>query len=317
MASVAVAGLAGGGGSGQGQVADLARTAEVAPVQASVEDEGRAQALVRPEQDEVRAVGRRVRPLGDRREVDVVLDPDREPELLAEHALHVGEEPGRHVLLARVPEPAGRRVHRALDADHHPLRRLRRRNPAEGGAQRHEQGVPAGPGRRGRLRLAEHGAADVRGPHRDPLRRHVDGHRVGGRRIEPVRLRDAPGEPGAQAVADDQARVLQAGEDLGGGGLGEAGETADLGSGEGALTEQQVEGGAVVDRAHESGCAADELGQLPSAHGSATIRTPSLQRVSGPMEGVRRSGRRPDRWPVRRTPGPVACPPAERSVVRV
>ena len=76
--------------------------------------------------------------------------------------------------------------------------------------------------------------------------------RVGGARIDHVQLGVGARAALAGAGGEHQPRRLQAGQQLRGGRLRQAGELADPGPGQRAVREQQVEGGAVVHGAQDA-----------------------------------------------------------------
>ncbi len=221
-------------------------------VQLAADHDGQADAAVQPDQHEVvDALGRPAVPLGDRGQVDVVLEDDRPVEVGAER----GEQapvPPRQVPGER--DLAALRVDQAGRAEYDPA------NPLQGGA-----------GRLGRLddggvhdldrvvALADRhvGAPDDVAGDVGRGRDHVLGTGLDpdderGGRHDRVHLGVGPAPAGLLADAGDQAALLQPLDQLGGGDLGQPGELAELGPGQRAAVEQQLEGGAVVERPQET-----------------------------------------------------------------
>jgi hypothetical protein len=100
--------------------------------------------------------------------------------------------------------------------------------------------------RGGELELADGRSGDVGDGGADAQRGDVEAGGVGGACVDAVQLGVGARPALGGAGGHDQTRGLQPGQQLGGGGLGEAGELPDPGPGQGAVLEQQIECGTVV-----------------------------------------------------------------------
>lgn len=237
-----------------GQEPDLARAAGPAAVQPAAEHQGGAEALLVPQQDEVPvAAGRAEALLGDRGEVHVVLVPDRHRQGRRQLLEEGGGVPAGQVLGVAQRPGVGIEGSRGGDDD-----------AVEGGAL--EPGVldgPAegpgdpvdGPGALGvrELVAADHLAGEIGDGRDDAARGDVQSGDVGGARVDPVQLGVGSGAAAGGAGGHDQPGGLEAGQQLGGGGLGEPGEPADPGTGQGPVLQQQVQRRAVVHDAQQAG----------------------------------------------------------------
>ena len=216
--------------AGNRQEADLPGATRGAAVDAAVDDDRGAEALVGPEQHEVVHAAREPGPhLGDRDQVDVVVHEQRHPDLVGELVEQVGVVPAGQV--PGVPQPAVHRVEGARGADGEPVQPAAGDPGGGGGAVDRVQDmgdrVGAGPARRRQLVLAHGPAGDVGDGGQDPGRRDVEGDDVGGVRVDGVQLGARPRTAVRVAAGDDQAGVGQPGQQLSGGGLGQPGELAE------------------------------------------------------------------------------------------
>lgn len=149
-----------------------------------------------------------------------------------------------------VPQPPGARVEGARGADDDPVDvgagepgLLHRPVQRVGHLAHHAVGTPAGCRQ---LELPDRRPGHVRDGGDDAPLVHIEPRHMGGARVHHVELRVGSGAPLAGPGGDDQTGRLQPGQELRGGGLGQARELADPGAGERAVLQQQIEGGPVV-----------------------------------------------------------------------
>ncbi len=277
---------AGGGGqrrgAGHGQEADLAGAAADAPAQPAVQDDGGADAVAEPDEDEVVPPPGGAGPvLGPPGEVDLVLQDHLGAWQLAQGGEEVGVPGGQ---VAGGLEPAGGGVDQSGGADGDGVQ-VRDLGPAGGVEQdTHDPfgggavaGVVVGTG------VLDHEVGGGQGPpgqvgddQGDPAGADVEGGEVGAggdQRVDPG-VGAAP-LLAAFAYDGDQAAAAEPVEQIGDGGPGEPGELAQLGRREGSLVEQQIERQAVVDRPGGA-----RRGRARGGHGrtsfqSLSIRVPS------------------------------------------
>ncbi len=201
------------------------------------------------------APGRAEPLLGERDQVDVVLVLERHRqgggELVQEGGgVPAGEVGGVAQTARGGVEGAGGADHEAVDVVPGEARRLHRAVQGVGDLlDDRGAGAPAGGGQ---FVPADRAAGDVGDRGEDPLGGDVEPGGVTGGRVDlvelGVRARPAFGGAGGQ----DEARRLQAGQELGGGRLGQAGELADPRTGQLSVLQQQVEGGPVVHGAQDA-----------------------------------------------------------------
>ncbi|MDH6570293.1 hypothetical protein M2160_005314 [Streptomyces sp. SAI-117] len=247
------------GRSGNRQETHLSRAAGPAAVQPAAEDQGGTETALVPQQHEVLVAAGGAEPLlGHGDEVDVVLVLDR-------HRQGGGEfvEEGRGVPAGEVggvAQPARARVEGARGADDEPVdvaagqpRRLHR--AVEGLGDLLHDGLGGSPSRGRQFEGAHLAAGDVGDRGEDALGGDVEPGGVGGGRVDLVELGVGSRPALAGTGGEDEPRRLEAGQELGRGRLGEAGELADPRTGEGAVLQQEVERGTVVHGAECAWCA--------------------------------------------------------------
>jgi hypothetical protein len=221
-------------------------------VQPVAHDDRETHAAADPDQREVRyALGRPDPGLGDRRQVHVVLERDRPVEVGVERVAQA-VMPAREVEGER--DVAAGRVDHARGAEHDPADPVPRRVGLLGRLD--DRGVHP-PDRvvrvvGGDLDPGGEPARDVGRPGDHAGRADVDAHDVRAARNHGVELRVRAPPAGELADPGHQLALLQPFDQLGRGDLGETGQFAELGPGEGPALEQQVERGAVIDRAQQA-----------------------------------------------------------------
>jgi hypothetical protein len=237
-------------------VADLAGAAAGAAQEpAAAQVDGEAEAEAQPDQREaVGAVADAVPPFGDGRQVDVVVDRYGDVQAATQTIEDAGRVPARHVDVpdhggggivgtghAHLHGPHAREVGAGLGAEF-----------ADGGRHRVVGRLTTEVG--GRLDPAEHGPGEVADGHGERgdagfAHRHADGVRGG--RVGRVDLGLRTGTAAGAADDDREAVLGQAAQDLRGGGLGQAGEAAQVATGQRPMVEQVLEAGAHVHRAQQ------------------------------------------------------------------
>lgn len=247
------------GCSGNRQETYLSRAAGPAAVQPSAEDQRGTETALVPQQHEVLVPAGRPEPLfGHGHQVDVVLVLDRHGQGGGEFAEQGGGVPARQV--GGVAQPARARVEGARGADDEPVdvaagqsRRLDR--AVEGVGDLLDDGLGGSASRGRQFEGADRAAGDVGDRGEDAFGGDVEPGGVRGGRVDLVQLGVGTGPALGGTGGEDEARRLKAGQELGRGRLGEAGELADPRTGEGAVLQQEVERGTVVHGAECAWCA--------------------------------------------------------------
>lgn len=199
------------------------------------------------------AAGRAEPLFGDRGEVHVVLVLDRHRQGRRQFVEEGGGVPAGQV--AGVAQLAGLRVEGAGGRDDQPVH-VGAPEPGglDGLAERLGHlcdGVAALPV--GVFEAADHLAGEVGDGRRDPVGGDVESTHVGGAGVEGVELGVGPGLAAVGAGGHDQPGGLQPGQQLGGGGLGQAGQVPDPGPGQRSVRQQELQRGAVVHGAQQAG----------------------------------------------------------------
>ncbi len=253
-AGVAASDVTDEGSAGKRQEADLTRAAGGSSVQAPIDDDGGADSLVCPQQDEVvDARGSADLAFGDRRQVHVVLGLHRHPDRFGDLGEQVGFVPAGEV--AGVAELAGRRVERPGRADDQavqvrPVEAWLEHGGVESIRDVLQRGDPgSAPG--ADLGPPDDVAADVGDRRDDVARRDVERGDVREDRVDLVELGAAARTPFADTRGDDQTATLEPGQQLRRGRLGQTGQLTEPGARQRPVLEQQVEGGAVVHAAQQ------------------------------------------------------------------
>ncbi|GAB3871590.1 hypothetical protein GCM10027610_135400 [Dactylosporangium cerinum] len=221
-------------------------------MQPAAEDDGGADATVQPDQHEVlRAERGAAVLLGDGGEVHVVLEGDGAPEVLPQRReqapMPARQVPGERDLAALRIDQAGRAEHDPADAVD---RRASLAGRLDDGGVHDLDRVVALADRD--VGAPDDPARDVRHAGHDVLRAGLDADDVCGRGDHGVHL--GVGSPAAGLLADalHEPPLLEALHQLGCGDLGQSGQLSELSAGQRTLAEQQLERGAVVERAQQS-----------------------------------------------------------------
>lgn len=201
------------------------------------------------------AAGRAQPLFGHGGEVDVVLVLDRHRQGRGEFVEQGRGVPAREV--GGVAQAAGVRVEGAGGADDEPVdvvageaRGLH--GAVEGVGDLADDGLGGPPSRGLELERTHRAAGDVGDGGEDALGSDVESGGVRGRRIDLVQLGVGAGSSLGGAGGEDEAGRFEAGEQLGGGRLGEAGELADPCAGQLPVLQEEVQGGAVVHGAQDA-----------------------------------------------------------------